>query len=243
MCTWGGRPMLTVDGLTAGYGAGTVIADLTLRLEAEQTLIVVGRNGVGKSTMMKALAGVLPSSHGTVRFEGRDLTGLSGYARADSGISYIAQGKCISDNLSVRDNVAAGSRASSMSQARRIADRVLEEDFPALLPKRKDLAGSLSGGQQKLLALARALAREPKLLLLDEPTEGVQPSLVDAFADKLAHLRDARGLAILLVEQRLDFAATVGERALVMVKGAVVDEVATADLRDDQELQRRYLGV
>jgi branched-chain amino acid transport system ATP-binding protein len=235
--------VLTVEGLSAGYGAGTVISDLAVKLEAKQTVIVVGRNGVGKSTMLKAIAGVLPSTKGTVRFDGVDLSGRPGHARADSGISYIAQGKCVSDSLSVRDNIASGSRASSMSKARRIADEVLEQDFPALLTKRKDPAGSLSGGQQKLLALARALAREPKLLLLDEPTEGVQPSLVDALADKLATLRDARGLAILLVEQRLDFAAAVGERALVMVKGEIVDEVATADLRDDQELQRRYLGV
>ena len=242
MSTSEGAKMLTVEGLTTGYGAGTVIKDMSLRLETNKTLIVVGRNGVGKTTMLKAIAGVLPST-GTLTFEGRDLSGRAGYARCDSGISYIAQGKCVSDNLSVRDNIAAGSRASSMSQARRIADQVLEEDFPALIAKRKDRAGSLSGGQQKLLALARALARQPKLLLLDEPTEGVQPSLVESFAEKLAHLRDSRGLALLLVEQRLDFAATVGERALVMVKGAIVDEVATVDLRDDQELQRRYLGV
>jgi ABC-type branched-subunit amino acid transport system ATPase component len=235
--------MLSVETLSAGYGAGTVISDLDLKLEAKQTVIVVGRNGVGKSTMLKAIAGVLPSTKGTVLFDGVDLSRRPGHARADSGISYIAQGKCVSDNLSVRDNIASGTRVSSMSKARRIADEVLERDFPALLPKQKDPAGSLSGGQQKLLALARALAREPKLLLLDEPTEGVQPSLVDALAHKLATLRDARGLAILLVEQRLDFAATVGERALVLVKGEIVDEVATADLRDDQELQRRYLGV
>ena len=235
--------MLTVENLSAGYGAGTVISGLDLRLGPNQTVIVVGRNGVGKTTMLKAIAGVLPHAAGTVSFDGHDLTRRPGHSRADNGIGYIPQGRCISDNLSVRDNVAAGSRASRMSRARRIADDVLEADFPALLPKRNDPAGSLSGGQQKLLALARALAREPKLLLLDEPTEGVQPSLVDAFAEKLATLRDERDLAILLVEQRLDFAATVGERALVMVKGAFVAEVATAALRDDQDLQRRYLGV
>lgn len=235
--------MLEINSLTVRYGLSQVLHDVTLTVADREATAVVGRNGVGKTTLLKAIAGLLIPNGGTITFDGRDITRMPAHQRSRAGIGYIGQGKSVSPKLSVRDSVASAAPTSSRSRAMRIADRILEEEFPALLSKQSIAAGSLSGGQQKLLALACILAREPRLILLDEPTEGIQPSLVDDLSTKLADLNRKRGITILLVEQRLDFAASLASRAHIMVKGRLVREVGTRDLVADTDLQREYLGV
>ncbi len=243
MSTSDGPPMLEVHDLTVHYGLSRVLHDVRLTVAHREATSVVGRNGVGKTTLLKAIAGLLTPTGGTIVFDGRDITRMAAHERARAGIGYIGQGKSVSEKLSVRDNIASAAPTNSRAKALRIADRILSEEFPALQPRRDVAGGGLSGGQQKLLALARVLARDPRLILLDEPTEGIQPSLVHDLGDKLGELSRGRGITVLLVEQRLDFAAGLTPRAHIMVKGRLVREVDTGELVADLDLQREYLGV
>lgn len=235
--------MLELTGIHASYGLSRVLYDVTLKVERGESVVILGRNGVGKTTLMKTVVGTVAASQGTITVDGADLTRRAAHERPSFGIGYIAQGKGVFDTLSVRDNVAAAAPVRSRKEAHRLADEILEAEFPALTPKAKDRAGSLSGGQQRLLALARVLVRRPSTLLLDEPTEGVQPSLVEDLLHKLQDLKERQGLAILLVEQRLEFAAVLADRGHLMVKGRIVRDVDPNHLLTDVDLQHEYLGV
>ncbi|MDE0654637.1 MAG: ABC transporter ATP-binding protein [bacterium] len=234
--------MLSLAEVQAGYGSTRVLQDVALEVEAGECTAVLGRNGVGKSTLMRCIAGLIPLQRGHITFDGNDVSSLPAFRRARLGVSHVPQGRGIFGGLTVRENLRVGPAAQQPAVATATVERLLEE-FPTLGAKANSKGASLSGGQQQLLALARALANEPRLLLLDEPSEGIQPSILDEIADVLARVRADRHITLVLVEQNLDFAARLAERAHVMVKGELVATVDTAELAADRDLQRRYMAI
>ncbi len=210
--------MLTVDGLGTAYGHIPVLRGVNLALAPGEHLAVAGANGSGKTTLVKTLMGLLPASAGTIMFDGEDITRWPAHRRSRAGIAYVPQGRDLFPALSVRDNLRMGCRSGSEGDA--AIDRVI-----ALFPMIGDLlgraGGTLSGGEQQIVATARALCAAPRLLLLDEPSEGVQPSVVAELARVLIGLQGPEVPAILLVEQNLIFAAKVAESALVMHRGSI----------------------
>ena len=232
--------LLKVEGIRAGYGEMVVLTGVTLALEARQIVTVLGRNGIGKTTLMKTLAGLIRSSAGSIALDGRDITRDLPSSRARMGVGYVPQGRQIFSKLTVRENLLVGIRANRLPLA--AVDEVLE-DFPALVPKLDSLGASLSGGQQQLLALARALVLRPRLLLLDEPSEGIQPSILDQIREILLRSKQARGLSVLLVEQNLDFAQALSDRVYVMDDGSISREIDRTKLLSDATLEREFLGA
>lgn len=232
--------MLRVTDLFAGYGESMVITGVELELDAQQIVTVLGRNGIGKTTLIKTIAGLIKPQRGRITLEGQDITTASPPQRARMGIGYVPQGREIFAKLTVRENLLVGVHARSLPTS--VVDETLEY-FPTLQPKLKELGGSLSGGQQQLLALARALVVRPKLLLLDEPSEGIQPSLLDEIYQLLMRAKQRNGLSILLVEQNLDFAGALADRAFVMDHGRIAREVDRTKLLSDSDLEHEYLGA
>ena len=232
--------MLEVTGLHAGYGPIPVLHDVSLTIARGESVGILGHNGMGKTTLLRTLIGALRATAGTVRFSGADITRHAPHARARLGMAYVPQGREIFPALSAMDNlrmglVKTGERAMDTIEA-------LLEDFPRLKPLLERPGGSLSGGEQQLLALARALAGQPTLLLLDEPTEGIQPSIIEEIAETLAALRDRMKLTIVLVEQNLEFIAAVSQRVLVIKRGQVGGEIPREHL-GDFEIMSEYTGV
>ncbi|MCD6680014.1 MAG: ABC transporter ATP-binding protein [Burkholderiaceae bacterium] len=201
---------------------------------------MLGPNGVGKTTLMRTLAGSLPVQRGSLQFDQRDVTVVASHQRARAGIGYVPQGRGIFPQLTVRENMLVGLYATRQPLA--LLDETLRE-FPALQRKLGDAGGSLSGGQQQQLALARALVIQPRLLLLDEPSEGIQPSVLDEISDILLRFKRARNLSVLLVEQNLDFAASLADRAYMMDVGRISRQLESGELSDDTALQREFLGA
>jgi len=232
--------LLKVEGVGAGYGEMSVLRGLGLELAPRQIVVVLGRNGIGKTTLMKTLAGLIQPREGSIALDGRDITRAPPSSRARMGMGYVPQGRQIFSKLTVLENLLVGIRANHLPLT--VVDEVLE-DFPALVPKLDSLGGSLSGGQQQLLALARALALRPKLLLLDEPSEGIQPSLVDQIRDILLRSKEARSLSVLLAEQNLDFAQALADRLYLMDDGRIAREVDRRKLLSDSALEREFLGT
>ena len=216
--------MLTIDGLTLHYGAAQALKGISLTAEEGKITTVLGRNGVGKTSLMRAIVGRHPASGGRIDWMGQDLRGLSAPDRARRGIAYVPQGREIFPLLTVRENLEAAF-ATLPRGARRIPDAVFEL-FPVLLQMRNRRGGDLSGGQQQQLAIARALAPCPKLLVLDEPTEGIQPNIIKDIGRVLKKLAreglNGEPMAIVLVEQYYDFAEELAESYLVMERGEVV---------------------
>jgi urea ABC transporter ATP-binding protein UrtE len=234
--------MLEIDGVHAGYGRTPVLHGISLHVAEGERLAVLGRNGVGKSTLLKALAGLVRVTSGRIEFGSENITDLPTHRRAARGIAYVPQGRDIFPTLSVLDNLRVAASATGVSDKRTLLDEVLQE-FPVLAEKRSAAGGSLSGGQQQILALGRALMTRPRLLLLDEPSEGIQPSIVAQIADAIRRLNEDRGLTVVLVEQNLEFAASACAEAVIIDKGEVVQRVATRDALQDRALQHEYLGV
>jgi urea ABC transporter ATP-binding protein UrtE len=232
--------LLKVEGVGAGYGEMSVLRGLGLELAPRQIVVVLGRNGIGKTTLMKTLAGLIQPREGSIALDGRDITRAPPSSRARMGMGYVPQGRQIFSKLTVLENLLVGIRANHLPLT--VVDEVLE-DFPALVPKLDSLGGSLSGGQQQLLALARALALRPKLLLLDEPSEGIQPSLVDEIRDILLRAKEGRSLSVLLAEQNLDFAQALADRLYLMDDGRIAREVDRRKLLSDSALEREFLGT
>lgn len=232
--------LLEVEDLHAGYGESEVLSGVSCTVSAREIVAVVGRNGVGKTTLMRSLAGLLPARQGNIRLVGEDVTRAEPHNRARLGIGYVPQGREIFPKLTVGENLLVGAYATNRSHV--VVEEALTE-FPSLKKKLKAFGGSLSGGQQQLLALARALVAAPKVLLLDEPSEGIQPSILDEIADAVRRLRDARGLSVLLVEQNMDFASSMADRAYLMGTGAMKREVDIGLLAQDEDLHREFLGA
>jgi branched-chain amino acid transport system ATP-binding protein len=221
--------MLEVRDLRAGYDNIPVLTGLSLDVGAREFVGILGHNGMGKTTLLKTLVGILPASAGDIRLDGATITHASSHQRARRGIGYVPQGRGIFPGLTVRDNLrfaaaAVGRRNGSMEE-------ILSE-FPRLTALLDRPGGALSGGEQQLLALARALIQDPKIVLLDEPTEGIQPSIIEEIVDQLRILRESRGLTMLLVEQNVDFIKALSDRVLIIQKGTITRSVAPVDLSD-----------
>ena len=232
--------MLEANGLSAGYGAIPVLRDITLAISKGESVGILGHNGMGKTTLLRSLIGALRATAGTVTFNGTDITRAAPHARARLGMAYVPQGREIFPALSVTDNLRMGLIKTGQQGVDGI-DRLLA-DFPRLKPLLDRAGGSLSGGEQQLLALARALAGQPSLLLLDEPTEGIQPSIIEEIAETLAMLRDRMQLTIVLVEQNLEFIAAVSQRVLVIKRGQIGGEIPREHL-GDLAMMSEYTGV
>ncbi len=233
--------MLAVSQLDAGYGRIPVLRRITMTIGSGESVGILGHNGMGKTTLLRCLIGALKPTAGQVRLEQQEITGLAPHARARLGMAYVPQGREIFANLSTRDNLRMGMVKVDRTQGADALDALLV-DFPRLLPLLDRAGGSLSGGEQQLLALARALAGEPKILLLDEPTEGIQPSIIEEIAQTLCSLRDRLGLTIVLVEQNLEFIANVSQRVLVIKRGQLGEEIPREHL-SDLAVMSEYTGV
>jgi len=222
--------LLKVSGLRAGYGRVPVLHGIDLTVTEGEILGVLGHNGMGKSTLLKTLMGIIPASGGSMVFDGQDMVRMRSSGRAQLGIGYVPQGRGIFPTLSVRDNLRMGVAAHDMDEDTAV-DRVLA-DFPRLERLLERDGGALSGGEQQLLALARCLVSEPDLILLDEPTEGIQPSIIDEIIDLLKEMNRRDGLSIVLVEQSLDFITALSDRVLLIQKGRIMGEVAGSEAAD-----------
>jgi urea transport system ATP-binding protein len=231
--------MLTVERLSVSYGESRILNEVDLRIAPGQVVCLLGRNGVGKTTLLKAIMGLLRPRAGLVLFDERDVTGLPTYQRARAGIGYVPQGRGIFPYLTVRENLLMGFETQRLWRS----DALEEVDalFPVLKSMGQRTAGVLSGGQQQQLAIARALLGRPRLLLLDEPTEGIQPSIVGEIQEVIDRLRQRGDMAILLVEQFLDFALSAASHYYVMEKGQIVAEGATHQI--SQATVQQYLAV
>ncbi|HET7874235.1 MAG TPA: urea ABC transporter ATP-binding subunit UrtE [Methylomirabilota bacterium] len=223
--------MLAVNGVDVAYGESRILNHLSVAVGSGQVVCVMGRNGVGKTTLLKTIMGLVSPRQGAIEFDGRDITRLTPYARARLGIGYVPQGRDIFPSLSVQENLLLGARRKRPS--REAVDYVLSL-FPALAQMLGKRGGDLSGGQQQQLAIARALISDPKLLVLDEPTEGIQPSIVQEIAAVLQRIKAERTRSILLVEQYLEFARSICDHFYVMEKGAVALEGDRGAFRLDE---------
>lgn len=218
--------LLELSGVVAGYGGGTVLHGLDLAIGPGEAVAVLGRNGVGKTTMMRTVMGLLRPRAGGIRFAGTRIDGRPPFAVSRAGIAYVPQGREVFGDLTVEENLILGDlRARSAERAYAV--------FPGLAERRREIAGRLSGGQQQQLAIGRALMARPRLLLLDEPSEGLQPSAVLEIADALADVAAAEQMALLLVEQNIDLAVRLTTRAVFMDRGRIVGEEEVADLQTD----------
>jgi len=216
--------MLSVSGLNQYYGGSHILRDVSFELPAGKVTALLGRNGVGKTTLLKTLMGLIPSRSGQIVFENCDLTKAKPYERARAGLGYVPQGREIFPRLSVEENLLMGAAA--------IPARIFEM-FPVLKTMRARRGGDLSGGQQQQLAIGRALAMQPRLLILDEPTEGIQPSIIKEIERAIRALAATGEMAILLVEQYYDFARSLADQYLVMERGEIVARGAGADMERD----------
>jgi urea transport system ATP-binding protein len=228
--------MLAVENLSLHYGAAQALRRVSLEARPGEVTCVLGRNGVGKTSLLRAIVGHRAISAGTIRFDGRDIAGMRPYARAGLGIAYVPQGREIFPLLTVRENLETG-YAPLPRKHRSIPEEVFEL-FPVLKTMLHRRGGDLSGGQQQQLAIGRALVTRPKLLVLDEPTEGIQPSIIKDIARAIAYLRAKGGMSILLVEQYFEFARDLADRFVVMERGEVVESGDRAGLAGDRVRER-----
>ncbi len=229
--------MFAISDLHVAYAQSEVLHGLNVSVAPNEIVAVMGRNGMGKTTLMKSLMGIVPARRGSVSLEGAELTQLKSYQRVARGLAYVPQGRMIFSNMTVQENIETGLVASGEKKVP--AD--IYELFPVLLEMKGRRGGNLSGGQQQQLAIARALATKPKVLLLDEPTEGIQPSIIREMARTLKRIRDARGLSIIVSEQVLSFALDVADRVLVIENGEIVRDHARAGV--DEAAIAKYLSV
>lgn len=229
--------MLAVSNYRVSYGQSEVLHGLNFEIKPREIVAVMGRNGMGKTTLMKSLMGVIPSSGGSVTLEGKEMSKLKSYQRVAQGFGFVPQGRMIFSSMTVQENIETGLTTSKHNSV----PKELYEMFPVLLEMRKRRGGNLSGGQQQQLAIARALASDPKMLFLDEPTEGIQPSIIRDMGRTLKAIRDQRGLSIVVSEQVLSFALDIADRILVIEKGEIVHE----ELRDtiNEAKVASYLSV
>jgi branched-chain amino acid transport system ATP-binding protein len=233
--------MLDVQGLRAGYGRIPILNGVGFSVNEGEFIGILGHNGMGKTTLLRALMGFLPANGGRVQFAGNDVTALDPYRRARLGLGYVPQGREIFPGLTVHDNLRMGcTKQAAGTEGATIAE-VLEA-FPRLTPLLDRLGSALSGGEQQLLAIARCLCGKPRLVLLDEPTEGIQPSIIDEIVETLQRLRTRSGLTMILVEQNLDFIAALSQRILVIQKGSITQEIEPDDLHN-ASVVGEFIGV
>lgn len=231
------QPLLELDHVTAGYGEGAVLQDLSLSLEAGTVVGLMGRNGVGKSTLLKTIMGLLKVRTGRISSCGRPLTNAPPFQAAAAGIGYVPQGREIFQDFTVEENLLLGNLAAARADL-----EAVYRIFPVLRERAGTRAGAFSGGQQQQLAIARALMGKPALLLLDEPSEGIQPSIVTEIGQILRKICRDQGVAILLVEQNIDMVTRTCDRVVFMDHGAIRDDVPASTLAGNTSLLQKYLA-
>jgi urea transport system ATP-binding protein len=234
-------PLLDVQGLRAGYGATPILQGVEFSVGKGEIVAIIGRNGVGKTTLMKCLIGLLPATAGTILYDRSDVTAEAANLRARRGIGYIPQGRGIFPRLTVAENLTMGRLVGADKNGKKLGELV-DRYFPILGTRSSQRAGTMSGGEQQQLAIGRALIGNPDLVLLDEPSEGIQPSIVQQIAENIKKLNAEIGLTVLFVEQNIDMIMSMAQRCYVMDKGAIVDQVAPGDLADDK-VMRKYLAI
>ena len=229
--------MFSVADYSVAYDQSEVINQLNMDIASNEIVAIIGRNGMGKTTLMKSLIGMIPSRSGRITLDNMELSALQSHARVKRGMAFVPQGRMIFSTMTVRENIETG---LTTAENKKIPER-LYDLFPALREMKSRRGGNLSGGQQQQLAIARALASQPRILLLDEPTEGIQPSIIRDMARTLRRIRDEHKLSIVVAEQVLSFALDIADRILVMEKGAIIHEEPRATV--DQEKLAAFLSV
>lgn len=229
--------MLNVESLHVAYGQSEVLHGLDFKVKPGEIVAIMGRNGMGKTTLMKSLMGLVPTKSGSVSVESGEITNLKSHERVAKGMAFVPQGRMIFSTMTVEENIETG---LTVTGERKVPNE-LYEIFPVLLEMKHRRGGNLSGGQQQQLAIARALASKPKVLLLDEPTEGIQPSIIKEMARTLKRIRDERGLSIVVSEQVLSFALDIADRVLVIENGEIVHEEDRATI--DEAKVASFLSV
>lgn len=229
--------MLAISDYRVSYGQSEVLHGLNFTVQPNEIVAIMGRNGMGKTTLMKSLMGVIPSASGSVKMGDTEMSQLKSYQRVEKGFGFVPQGRMIFSSMTVKENIETG----LTSTKKKIVPQELYDMFPVLLEMRKRRGGNLSGGQQQQLAIARALASDPKLLFLDEPTEGIQPSIIREMGRTLKAIRDKRGLSIVVSEQVLSFALDIADRILVIEKGEIVHEELRSTINEAKVAS--YLSV
>lgn len=230
--------MFEVKGLEAGYGQSRVVHGVDLNVAQGEILAIMGRNGMGKTTLFKTLVGMLPVMGGDICIDGQSVSGMESFQRVRKGIAYVPQGRMIFPTLTVEENIRTGLRGRALADS--IPDEIYAL-FPVLHEMRHRRGGNLSGGQQQQLAIARALVTQPKVLMLDEPTEGIQPSIIKDIARSLVEIRKLKNLAIIVSEQVLSFTLEIADRLIVIDRGRFVLENMRAEV--DEKSISRYLSV
>jgi branched-chain amino acid transport system ATP-binding protein len=230
--------LLEVEMLNGFYGPSHVLQDVSFAM-GEEPVAVIGRNGMGKSTLCAALTGLLGSARGSVRFDGRELMGTPAYKIAAAGIGFVPQGRRLFPSLTVHEHLKL---VAGRGNGKRWNPDRIYETFPRLAERKGNGAAQLSGGEQQMLAISRALLLNPRLLIMDEPSEGLAPAVIESLLEMIRSLHDD-GTALLVVEQKLGVATALAERQLVMVAGKIAVETTAAQLNADPDAQRRYLGV
>tara|TARA_R110002072_G_scaffold198627_2_gene356234 strand:+ start:555 stop:1259 length:705 start_codon:yes stop_codon:yes gene_type:complete len=234
--------MLEIEKISSGYGGALVLRDLSCQIPAGEVSALMGRNGMGKTTLLKTIMGLIRARRGTINFNGQPIRDQQTHLIARAGLGYVPQGREIFEGFTVEENL----RLSLLRHGSADSPQALRQIFnwfPILEERREQRAGTFSGGQQQILAIARALIAKPKLLLLDEPTEGIQPSIVHDIGLQLARIARETGLAILIVEQNVDMIRTLADRVLFMENGVIADSCDIDTLRRDDSLINRYLSV
>lgn len=229
--------MFELSNYHVAYGQSEVISNMNLTLRPKEIVAVMGRNGMGKTTLMKSMIGMIPTRSGSITLEGKELSGMKSHERVKSGLGFVPQGRMIFSTMTVQENIETGLTSKKTNKV----PSDLYSLFPVLLEMRHRRGGNLSGGQQQQLAIARALASEPSVLLLDEPTEGIQPSIIKEMAQTLKEIRSLRNLSIIVSEQVLSFALDIADRIIVIEKGKIVHD----EPRDavDEAKVAAYLSV
>ena len=234
--------MLELKGLNAWYGPSHVLHDVSLQVHQGEIMALIGRNGAGKTTTMKAIMGLLGKTTGSMSFMGTELASLPAHARFGLGLAYVPEDRRIVPGLTVRENLRLGLLQAKPARAEKQAIDEIAETFPRLRERLNQIAVTMSGGEQQMLAIARAMIAKPKMILLDEPSEGIMPVLVEEMGALFRQLR-ASGVTLLLVEQNVEWALNLADRATIIDQGEIVYQASAKDLAADSDIQDRYCAV
>ncbi len=237
------NPLLKVHEVSAGYGLGSVLDAMSLHVESGEVVAVVGANGAGKTTLLRTIAGLLTPTHGQIYFAGNTISGVPAHNIVGRGLALVAEGGRLFPFMSVRENLELGAFVvTSRVEKRRVIDEMMTL-FPILASRSSQMAGSLSGGERQMCAIARALMSSPRLLMLDEPSAGLSPLMLDKVLDMLRAVVKSRNVSVLLVEQHVEDALEMANRAYVIERGCIVKTGTGSELLNDPDVQRAYLGL